>query len=121
MANDFDVYVDNVRVYASSEEDCQRTLRRIMSVAQALGMQDARTQRRCLNRGSSPWAESITQVKEDGVYVTVSNEKWKRGQDIVSSWLNKYYNSTPRKDVWFNLKDMEKGEGISNPFRTYIP
>ena len=83
MANDFDVYVDDVRVCAISEKDCRRTLRRIMSVAQALGMQDASRKRRSLNRGGSPWAGSITQVQEDGVYVTVSEEKWKRGQEVA--------------------------------------
>ena len=60
MVNDFDVYVDDVRVCAISEKDCRRTLRRKMSVAQALGMQDASSKRRSLNRGGSPWAGSIT-------------------------------------------------------------
>ena len=59
LANDFEAYVDDVRVVGSSKEGCRRTLRKVMSTLQALGIQDAAQKRRNSNKGVNPWAGAI--------------------------------------------------------------
>ena len=68
----FCCYVDDVRIIGRSNEDCWATIRRVMSVAQMLGMQDAARKRRKLSKGGNPWAGSIVNTSAQEITVCVT-------------------------------------------------
>ena len=90
IANDFCCYVDDVRIIERSNEECWATIRRVMSIAQMLGMQDAARKRRKLSKGGNTLAGSIVNTSAQEITVCVTEEKWLRGRSIVLKLLETY-------------------------------
>ena len=82
--NAFTTYVDDVRTTGGSRRDVRETGHVVLSRTQWLGQQDAPRKRRALHRGTSVWAGSITLVESENIYVTVDEDKWARGKNIVA-------------------------------------
>ena len=82
--------MDDVRIVGGTEEECRRATRRVMSIAQSLGMQDASRKRINCNKGGNPCADSIVLASSDCLSVTVSAEKWLREKTILTKLLGHY-------------------------------
>jgi hypothetical protein len=83
IASDVVTYIDDLRTIGSSEELCQEVTRRVASVVNYLGMQDAPRKRRPASKTPGAWAGSVVSVHEDGVYVSVSQERWDKTRRIL--------------------------------------
>jgi hypothetical protein len=76
IAVDQFIYVDDVRLTGSSSRECWQAGQRAASIANTLGIQDAARKRRFSSRKPGAWAGSVVETSDDGVFVTVSQEKW---------------------------------------------
>jgi hypothetical protein len=76
IAADLFIYVDDVRVTGSTAKECNQARGRAASIANSLGIQDAPRKARCGLRKLGAWAGSVVETNDDGVFVTVSQEKW---------------------------------------------
>ena len=110
MANFFGTYIDDIRTGGPSEEDCHATSRRVASIINHLGMQDAPRKR----RGGAPrpgaWAGAICfAVLGWGLYVSCSQEKWDKGKGIVEVL---YDQVVVNHAVWLDRQSLEKDVGF---------
>ena len=64
-----------------------------------------------MHRGSNVWAGLITLVEEGNVYVTVDQEKWRRGQSIVTYLQRSARGEVDGEPTEFNFKVMKRGRG----------
>jgi hypothetical protein len=86
IANDLVIYVDDVRTSASGYSECRKVSRRVASIANYLGLQDAARKRRDPNTAPGPWAGSIVHTDKHQVEVSVSQERWDKAKNIIS-WI----------------------------------
>ena len=112
IANDFCCYVDDVRIIGRTNEECWATIRRVMSIAQMLGIQDAARKRRKLSKGRNPWAESIVNTSAQEITVCVTEEKWLRGRSIVLKLLETYLPLKGNEAAIFQRKELEQDRGF---------
>ena len=112
VANDFFAYVDDVRITALTQEGCRATTRRVLSMFQKLGIQDAPRKRRNLSKGGNPWAGSVINASRDEIAVSVSKEKWRKGKDILESLISQYLNKKDSEDIWLDFKKLEQDRGF---------
>ena len=82
VASDCFIYVDDGRGTGDSAENCWLAIRRIASVCNHLGIQDAARKRTAPSRRPGPWAGTVVHT-EEGVEGTVSQEKWEKAQGLV--------------------------------------
>lgn len=102
--------MDDFRIVANSEESCWKVLRRILSLFQSLGIQDAARKRRSSKQGGNPWAGAIVHASEESISVTVSEDKWRRGKEIINSCLQPYIISNNSSKVWLDFKALKREE-----------
>mmetsp|Transcript_18229 Transcript_18229/g.45121 ORF Transcript_18229/g.45121 Transcript_18229/m.45121 type:complete len:1319 (-) Transcript_18229:2184-6140(-) len=84
IAADLVGYVDDLRPSGSSRKEAWHAARRTASILNHLGIQDAARKRRDSSRTPGAWAGSVVITREDGVYVTVDTEKWKKAKAMVA-------------------------------------
>lgn len=83
----FGTYVDGVRSRASSESMCHIATRRIASVVNYLGQQNAARKRRPPSQTPGPWAGAkCLFIAGDGLYVLSTQGKLEKAQNIISKW-----------------------------------
>jgi len=87
LANDFFVYVDDVRATGSTEEDCWRGTRAIASRCSYLGLQDAPCKRRGPSQEAGPWAGSTVHTSGGLVTVTVTIDWWTKAKGMID-WIS---------------------------------
>ena len=110
MANFFGTYIDDIRTGGPSEEDCHRTSRRVASIINYLGMQDAARKRRAGALRPGAWAGAICfAVLGWGLYVSCSQEKWDKGKGIVDAL---YEQVVENHAVWLDRSSLEKDVGF---------
>ena len=115
LANNFETYVDDIRSTGRSEIMCAMTSRRIASVFNFLGIQDAARKRRFPSRNPGVWCGARTVVDDEGIYTGTTQAKWDRGKKIVEGWLDEQ-----TKTGILDRKDMLKGRGfLVHLSRTY--
>jgi len=83
LASDFLIYVDDVRTMGSSAEDCRLVSRRVASMINYLGLQDAARKRREPSLTPGAWAGSIVNTSDGYVSVAVSQERWDKAKSIL--------------------------------------
>jgi hypothetical protein len=83
MANDFYVYVDDVRTAGDSYESCWQAARTVASKYNYLGLQDAPRKRRAPSTEAGPWAGSTIHTSNNTVTVTVTIERWHKAQVMI--------------------------------------
>lgn len=76
LAADIFIYVDDARITGSTEEECWAATRQAASRVNSLGIQEAARKRRWPKREQGAWAGSIVETTDEGVFVTVSQDKW---------------------------------------------
>jgi hypothetical protein len=87
IANDFFVYVDDVRTTGFSAEECWRCTRVVASRYNFLGLQDAARKRRGPSCDAGPWAWSTVLTSGGGVFLTVTVERWQKAKQMIQ-WIH---------------------------------
>jgi hypothetical protein len=86
LASDFRLFVDDNRTGGSSEEECWNATKRFAQLVQYLGIQDAPRKRRPPSRTPGAWAGSVVRIFEEGIGVSVCQEKWNKLKTIADRW-----------------------------------
>ena len=108
IANDHVGFCDDFRINGSSDVESWNTGNRLLSVLQWKGIQDAPRKRRPPSQRPGAWAGSVIRVIEQGVGVTVSEEKWQKLKGIVALWLGQVQAGETKLD----RKQMESDRGF---------
>jgi hypothetical protein len=87
LAADIFIYSDDARVTAPAKEDCWKATRQAASIANSLRIQEAARKQRWGARRPGAWAGSIVESTEEGVFVTVSQEKSGKSLKDISERL----------------------------------
>ena len=109
IAADLFVYVDDARITGASEEECIDATRRVASVLNSLGIQEAPRKRRWASQTPGAWAGSIVETNPSGVYVTVSQEKWDKSRRYIGEIIDELSSS---KDSTLDRKALERKRGF---------
>jgi hypothetical protein len=75
-AAEFALYCDDNRAVGNDRKEAKQAVRRVASICNYLGVQDAARKRREASQTPGAWAGSVISTDGKGVYVTVSQEKW---------------------------------------------
>jgi hypothetical protein len=110
-----EVYVDDIRSIGHSEINCRDATRRASQLLQYLGQQDATRKYRPPHTQPGPWSGSFVSVKDNCVWVYVSQDKWDKAKNFVME-LSELLKSSSE----INHKFLERGKGFLVYFcRTY--
>lgn len=90
MANNFKIYVDDVRTIGSSYSECRLASRKVASIFGYLGIQDATRKRRDPSQTPGPWADSIVTMTKDAAYVSISDERWLKAKRMIE-WIKEIH------------------------------
>ena len=108
MASNHVSFTDDVRGMGSSEDACWNVTRRVAQILQWFGIQDAARKRRGPSQTPGAWAGAVIRVIEEGVGVTVTQEKWERVKAIIGRWLLELQ----EKCDALHRKDLESDRGF---------
>ena len=109
MSSSFEIYVDDVRTSGSSEEECVRASRRVASVCNFYGIQDAARKRRFPSCQPSVWCGSRIISNGQGIFAATTQEKWDKGKEIVRRTLEEMGNTESGQ---IDRKTLERGRGF---------
>jgi hypothetical protein len=116
-------YVDDLRTGSSKgRQDCERITHVAGSKLNYLGEQDASRKRGEASQEPGAWAGSVIISKEgEGLYVSISQEKWDKVKGIVENYARAIDDGKRRKiAVLVNYKQLEKDTGfLVHVFMTY--
>lgn len=68
------IYVDDLRTVGPSEDECWQVSRRVASILNSLGLQDAARKRGPPSKEPGAWSGSIVHTSSDQVEVLISHE-----------------------------------------------
>jgi hypothetical protein len=106
MAADFITYVDDARSCGGSWQEARDASRRIASLMNWLGIQDAARERRDPSRTPGAWAGSIVHTEDGVITVSVSQERWDKAKGIIS-WIEAEMSESDNID--FKLLESYRG------------
>ena len=127
IAGDFITFVDDTRVCGHSKENAWQVCRRITSVEQYLGIQDAPRKRRPPSQKPGAWAGSVYEiVPAVKVTLSVSQAKWEKGQGIIFALAETCLKVLPPSGlIQLVHKELEKDRGflthLSMTFPMIVP
>jgi hypothetical protein len=120
-AADFFFYVDDNRTTGNSEEEAWLAARRVASVCSYLGIQDAARKRRKASKNPGAWAGAVVSTDDDGVYVSVSQEKWDKAQEMIKLTSDECRDN----EEWLERKMLERRRGfllyVTRTFPSMVP
>ena len=88
MASFFGTYVIDVRGGGSTELDCRQSIRRIATIINYLGQQDAPRKQGHATQSPRAWAGSMCKsVANEGLYMFGMKEKWMKAKAIINQLL----------------------------------
>ena len=88
LAADIFIYVDDARVTAPSKDDCWKATCQAAYTVNSLGIQEAARKRRWGTKRPGAWAGSIVESTDEGVFVTVSQEKWEKSRRYIGEIIS---------------------------------
>ena len=112
IARDFITFVDDVRVTGFSIENCWQCGRRLASVLQHLGIQDASRKRKPPSLTPGAWAGCVARSNRKIVYRTVTLAKWNKGKEYLALVIQRI--DTRCNPLPVQLKLLEKARGYFN-------
>ena len=86
-AADFSLYVDDNWAVGNNRDEAKLARRRVASVCSYLGVQDASRKRRMASQTPGAWASTVISTDGDGVFVTVSQEKWDKSKTMIAATI----------------------------------
>jgi hypothetical protein len=107
IAADLFIYVDDVRITGNSAKECNAAARRAASIVNDLGVQDAPRKRRFGAQEAGAWAGSVVETDSQGVYVTVSQEKWDKSKRYIGDIVEELSRTNQ-----LNHKELERKRGF---------
>jgi hypothetical protein len=84
-AAEFALYCDDNRAAGNDRLEAKLAARRVASVCNHLGVQDAARKRREASQTPGAWAGSVISTDGKGVFVTVSQEKWDKARTMIEA------------------------------------
>ena len=115
IACDLYLYVDDARTTGPDAEECRLAARRVTSMFNHLGIQDAARKRRWPSMDAGAWAGTVLSTSNDTVGVKVSQEKWDKTKKYVESTLDEVRGGEP-----LDTKDLLRRRGfLQYVTRTY--
>jgi hypothetical protein len=116
IAGNFEIYIDDIRSSNSSEEGCVLASRRIASLCNFLGIQDAARKRHFPSQTPRVWCGAKSATDNKGLYTCTTQVKWDRGKNIINNWVEEL----ELNDNTLNRKEMMSGRGfLVHLSRTY--
>jgi hypothetical protein len=109
VAADIFIYVNDARITGPTEEECWAATRQAASRVNSLGIQEAARKRRWPSRKQGAWAGSIVETTEEGVFVTVSQEKWDKCRKYIGEIVGGLVSSG---DNTLEFKALERKRGF---------
>jgi hypothetical protein len=88
--------------------EAKQAVRRVASICNYLGVQDAARKRRETSQTPGAWAGSVISTDGRGVYVTVSQEKWDKAKAMIASMLKELEDN----DGLLKHKELERKRGF---------
>jgi hypothetical protein len=119
VAADLFIYMDDFCPTGPDAEECWRDSRRVASICNHLGIQDAPRKRRGVSRSPGPWTGSMVyrDDAEAGVRVLVSRKKWAEAKQLLETLHGLMLTSE-----WVDHKVLERIRGfLVYVARTYTP
>ena len=107
IACDVFIYVDDLRPVGPTEEECWLASRRVGSLLNWLGLQDAARKRRPPSQEPGAWAGSIVHTSSDQVEILVSKERWLKAKGMLS-WMQEQM-LTQEDTLEFKLLESYRG------------
>lgn len=122
IAGNFETYIDDIRSSNSTEESCVLASRRISSICNFLGIQDAARKRHFPSQTPRVWCGAKSMTDNNGLYTCTTQTKWDRGKHIVQGWVDELEQSA---DGSINRKGMLSGRGflvhLSRTYPGFVP
>jgi hypothetical protein len=87
IAADFASFVDDVRQTGPSKKECWQAARRVGSMLNYLGIQDASRKRRDSSQDPGAWSGSVVKTDGEGVYVLASEDKWMKAKGMLDEMM----------------------------------
>ena len=87
IAGNFETYIDDIRSSNSNEEGCVLASRRIASICNFLGIQDAARKRHFPSQTPRVWCGAKSATDDNGLYTCTTQVKWDRGKNIIHHWI----------------------------------
>ena len=87
LSSDCFVFVDDGRVLGRTQKTCNNSTRRVASVMNHLGEQDASRKRRGASQNSGAWVGALFRSDNDTIGLATSQDKWDKGKNIITKWL----------------------------------
>lgn len=116
IAADLFIFVDEVRLTGSSQQEAWLAARRAASLLNHLGIQDAPRKRRDSSTKPGAWAGSVLRTDMDAVNTLVSEDKWSKTQCL----LKEVKEMLSRDPTRLNRKRLEQIRGyLIHITRTY--
>jgi hypothetical protein len=115
-------YVDDLRTGDDGgRQQCDHVTHCVASKLNYLGEQDAARKRGAASQQPGPWAGSVIEaVDKEGLYVTISQEKWVKVQDILRHYDEKIKHGRDGEGVWVSYKQLEQDTSfLVHVFMTY--
>ena len=123
IAGEVVTFIDDMRACGFSKENTWQIIRRLTSVLQHLGIQDAPRKRRPSCQSPGGWIGCINKVTPEMVALTVSQEKWEKGQRIIFSLAKECLGVEELPDLLH--KRLEKDRGflthLAMTFSSLVP
>ena len=88
LPSDCFVFVDDGRVLDRTRGGCNRATRRVGSVMNHLGEQDASRKRRGCSQRSGAWIGALFRADQNSIGIVTSQDKWDKARKIIAKWIN---------------------------------
>lgn len=85
IATDFVTYVDDIRPTGESKAECILGAKKISGTLTYLGIQDAYRKTQDATKDAGAWCGCVVIAGEDGVAVTVTQEKWDKTKRLLET------------------------------------
>ena len=86
-AAEFALYVNDNRATGNTKKEARLATRRVASICQYLGIQDAARKRRTASQTPGAWAGTILSTDGESVSAAVEQEKWDKSKGMIQSCL----------------------------------
>ena len=118
LASEIYIYVDDVRITASSEEEIWKAIRRFASIISYLGIQDAARKRRPPTTRPGAWAGSMVYIDNQHVGVYIDQNKWEKTKGHIK-WIKEQIMECDKvtevklsKNYGIDRKELERHRGF---------